>query len=79
MDTWYKRRCDYMGCDNRCARDYRCKKILYLIFLIKTSFDKTGDLFPEIIISKAQSALTSDLLKVAQSNFETIIEKRSLK
>ena len=54
-DTWYKRWCDYGGSDNRCVRDYRCKIILYWIFVIKTSFDKIWGLFPEIIMSTSQS------------------------
>ena len=38
LDTWYKRWCDYGGSDNRYAGDYRCKIILYLIFVIKNFF-----------------------------------------
>ena len=56
FDTWCKRWCDYGGSDNKCARHYRCKIIMYWIFVIKTSFDKTGGLFPEIIMSTSQSA-----------------------
>ena len=35
--------------------DNRCKIILYRIFVIKTSFDKTEGFFPETIMSKSQS------------------------
>ena len=58
LDIWYKRWCDYRGADNTCARDYRCKIILHWIFLIKTSINKTGGLFLEIIISTSGSALS---------------------
>ena len=35
--------------------DNRCKIILYRIFVIKTSFDKTEGFFPETIMSTSQS------------------------
>ena len=79
IDAWYKCWCDYRGGDNRCARGCRWKIILYWIFLIKTSFNKAGGLFHEIIISTSQSSLTFDMLKVVQWNSEATIQKCSLR
>ena len=77
-DNWYKRWCDYGGSDNRCARDYRCKIILYWIFLIKTSFNKTGGWFVSWD-NYVDITVGIYMRKVAHRNSEATIQKFSLK